>query len=101
MIELPERSFMDSRGNTAPICLLSSAIWSLYGWIGSTSGMSSSLGTGSPWLLPNHGLRVRSPSGGKSRSMPLSFITAVSAAGMWEMLVTTAPAEETMGFSGV
>ena len=41
------------------------------------------------------------PSGAKSGSVAFARITAVSAAGMWAMLVTTAPFAENTGFSGV
>ena len=52
-------------------------------------------------LLPNQGLRSIEPSGSKSGSVALARITAVSAAGMWAMLVTTAPRAENTGLSGV
>jgi len=54
-----------------------------------------------PRLAPNQGLSSIEPSGSKSGSVALARITAVSAAGMWAMLVTTAPFAENTGLSGV
>ncbi len=54
-----------------------------------------------PWSLAIQGLSVRLPRGAKSGLAPPAAITAVSAAGMWAMLVTTAPFFDTTGFSGV
>jgi hypothetical protein len=51
--------------------------------------------------LAIHGLSKRLPRGWKSGLTALRFITAVSASGMWAMLVTTAPLVETIGCSGV
>jgi hypothetical protein len=46
-------------------------------------------------------LSERLPRGAKSDRTLLSFITAVSARGMWAMLTTTAPFADATGFSGV
>ncbi len=54
-----------------------------------------------PWSLAIQGLSDRLPRGAKSGLAPLAAITAVSAAGMCAMLVTTAPFFDTTGFSGV
>ena len=54
-----------------------------------------------PRVEANQGLSARLPSGSKSGRVAFSRITAVSAAGMWAMLVTTAPRAEKTGLSGV
>jgi hypothetical protein len=51
--------------------------------------------------LAIQGLSERLPRARISGAMPLSFITAVSAAGMCAILVTTAPRSENTGHSGV
>ena len=66
-----------------------------------TSGSAISAGSRRPWSLPSHGFSARLPRGAKSGATPFSAITAVSAAGMSAMLVTTAPFVDTTGFSGV
>ena len=66
-----------------------------------TVGKASAAGKAMPWSLAIHGFSVRLPRGAKSGRAPLSAITAVSAAGMWAMLVTTAPSFEATGRSGV
>src|SRR5208282_2169219 len=54
-----------------------------------------------PWSLAIQGFSRRLPRDGKSGFAPLSFITALSAIGIWAILVTTAPLAETTGVSGV
>jgi hypothetical protein len=66
-----------------------------------TLGRSSSGGSCRSRAFPNQGLRARLPSGAKSGIVALRAITAVRAAGMWAMFVTTAPRREHTGCSGV
>ena len=48
-------------------------------------------GKARPCCDANQGFSARLPSGAKSGRAPFSRITAVSAAGIWAMLVTSAP----------
>ncbi len=67
MIELPERSFMDSRGKSGSDLLAQLGDLVLVGLDRLDQRDVEFGGIGSPWLAPNQGLSVRSPSGAKSR----------------------------------
>ena len=62
----------------------------------STTGRSSSGGSLMPWLS-QPGLQRQVARRGEVRRAAVRAITAVSAAGMWAMLVTTAPFSEHTG----
>ena len=99
--EAPEVSFMVWRGIIAPIAC--SVARSARCTAASPPPPAGPVpwAASSPMFEPNQGLSSSVPSGAKSGFAPFSFITAVSAAGMWAMLVTTAPLAENTGFSGV